>query len=199
MAAPRRRRPARPAPRRGARPPAALPLARVVHLARAQAPGSAARSRARCCGVSAGRPRRRRISSRTTGVAVAVQARTRAPGSSASRPPISRYSGRKSWPHSLMQWASSMATSGHGDARLSSPRKPGEGQPLRRDVDDAVGARREPRHAPARPRRRRGSRRGTSRATPRASSACDLVVHQRDERRDDEAWCRGAAARGAGS
>ena len=36
-----------------------------------------------------------------------------------------RYSGRKSWPHSLMQCASSIATSGQA-SRRSRPRKPGE-------------------------------------------------------------------------
>ena len=111
-----RRARARPAPRRAARRPA---------RSRSRAPPTSSARRRRfgrakprtSCGVSAGRPRRARISSRTTGVAVAVQASTR--GARAARPAARRSPGtpgRKSWPHSLMQWASSTATSGHRDA-----------------------------------------------------------------------------------
>ena len=165
----RRRARARPAPRPAARPPARC-------RSRASSTSSARRRRLgrakprTCCGVSAGRPRRARISSRTTGVAVAVQASTRACGSSVSSAPISRYSGRKSWPHSLMQCASSMATSGTSHV-LQQAAEAGEREPLRRGVDERVA--RPPRCAPcaAGPRSRPASRRGTWRSTPRASSA----------------------------
>jgi len=64
------------------------------------------------------------MSSCTAGVAVAVIATTGAPGSCGSRSPSIRYSGRKSWPQWLMQWASSMATSA-GVFLASSSGKPG--------------------------------------------------------------------------
>ena len=119
-----------------------------------------------------GRPSRARISSRTTGVAVAVQASTRGGGSSASSSPICRYSGRKSWPHSLMQWASSIATSGGASSREQRA-EAGVGEPLGRDVDELVAPRRRMRAQRAgASRRRRASRRGTWPRTPRASSAC---------------------------
>ena len=89
----------------------ALATRRILHLARAQVqvrPREAAHELRRVGGQAS----RARISSRTTGVAVAVQARTRAWGRSASSAPSCMYSGRKSWPHSLMQCASSIATSG---------------------------------------------------------------------------------------
>ena len=48
------------------------------------------------------------MSARTRGVAVAVSARQTACGKRLRTSASWRYSGRKSWPHSEMQWASSM-------------------------------------------------------------------------------------------
>ena len=50
------------------------------------------------------------MSSRTRPVAVAVRAMNGTPVIFERSSRIWRYSGRKSWPHSLMQWASSTAT-----------------------------------------------------------------------------------------
>ena len=49
------------------------------------------------------------MSSRTRGVAVAVKAMTGTQGKWSRNSVSWRYSGRKSCPHSLMQWASSIA------------------------------------------------------------------------------------------
>ena len=56
------------------------------------------------------------MSRRTRSVAVAVKACRLTPGNSSRSRPSWRYSGRKSWPHWLMQWASSMATNRTGAA-----------------------------------------------------------------------------------
>ena len=64
------------------------------------------------------------MSSCTLGVAVAVSAMTGAGRRRGSRSPSMRYSGRKSWPHCEMQWASSTATS-VGGFRASISGKPG--------------------------------------------------------------------------
>ena len=71
--------------------------------------------------------------------------------------PICRYSGRKSWPHSLMQCASSIATSGHASSREQRA-EAGEREPLGRDVDERVArrARRAPCAARSRSRVERG-------------------------------------------
>ena len=53
----------------------------------------------------------RTMSSRTRSVAVAVSAMKGTPGKCVRRSEICRYSGRKSWPHSEMQCASSIAMS----------------------------------------------------------------------------------------
>ena len=74
--------------------------------------------------MSEPRPSRARISSRTTGVAVAVQASTRGGPQLLQQRADLQVLGRKSWPHSLMQWASSIATSGGASSRASA-RKPG--------------------------------------------------------------------------
>ncbi len=57
----------------------------------------------------------RTMSSRTAGVAVAVRATTGVPGKEARTPLSSLYALRKSWPHMLMQCASSTTS------RLSRP------------------------------------------------------------------------------
>ena len=144
--------------------------ARARHLGDPQRRGWGGRSRARAAACRRASPRRSRISSRTTGVAVAVQASTRASGSSRAASPICRYSGRKSWPHSLMQWASSTATS--GQSRSAQQRaEAGEGEPLGRHVDELEVPARHRRHAAPHLARRRGWRPGRWPATPRASSA----------------------------
>ena len=56
----------------------------------------------------------------TSGVAVAVSASTGAP-KRACRPERFRYAGRKSWPHWLMQWASSTAMSESGTPSSAPP------------------------------------------------------------------------------
>ena len=50
------------------------------------------------------------MSARTRSVAVAVSAIIGASGNNSRNEASWRYSGRKSWPHSLMQWASSIAS-----------------------------------------------------------------------------------------
>ena len=129
------------------------------------------------------------MSSRVRASAVAVTARRGTSGnSSASRPSI-RYSGRKSWPHWLTQWASSMAISASGDARSRSQH---------RRAASAPRARR--RAGPAR------RRRSAARSRPRSSGVDvgvqpggrdarllqrrDLVGHQGDQRRDHQAEAR---------
>ena len=64
------------------------------------------------------------MSVRTRGVAVAVNAWMAASGKASRRTASCRYSGRKSCPHWLMQWASSMAKNAT-PARLSNPRQVG--------------------------------------------------------------------------
>ena len=64
------------------------------------------------------------MSPRTRGVAVAVIASVGMPGSASRTVTRRRYSGRKSWPHSLMQWASSTA-SARTFQRASRARKSG--------------------------------------------------------------------------
>ena len=103
----------------------ALPLARARHLARRGGPGWGARSRGRsgaCRRAGRAAPGSRRARSGSPSPCRRARAR---PPARRGAPPISRYSGRKSWPHSLMQCASSMATSGHSRSRRS-PRKPGK-------------------------------------------------------------------------
>ena len=70
------------------------------------------------------RPSCRQMSLRTSGAAVAVSAITGADGKHFRSRARSRYSGRKSWPHSEMQCASSIATSRTGKACRNS-RNPG--------------------------------------------------------------------------
>ena len=134
------------------------------------------------CGVSGPRPSRATISSRTTGVAVAVHASMRGGRTSASRSPICRYSGRKSWPHWLMQCASSTATSGisrSGEQSLEA----GKRQALGGDVEQREVAGRRARHAAAHlGRLERGREIGGRDAT--LLERAHLVLHQRDERRD---------------
>ena len=160
-------------------PPSASASTASTCACRSSAPStSAARSfrfgRAKpltCWGVSAGRPRRLRISSRTTGVAVAVQASTRALGRSARSPPISRYSGRKSWPHSLMQCASSMATSGisHVAQQAAEARRTRAARGRRRPASTRPAAMRAMRRRTSFPSRVEAS---IVAGTPRAFSAC---------------------------
>ncbi len=91
-------------PRAPPGPPSASASAASTTLRASRAPDTSTARRERfgrakprtTWGVSAGRPSRETISSRTTGVAVAVHASTRAPGKAASSAPISMYSGRKS-------------------------------------------------------------------------------------------------------
>ena len=113
-------------------------------------------------------PRLSRMSLRTSGVALAVSASV---GLSVKRftLPIARYAGRKSCPHSLMQWASSTASratwtlsaramspgvarrSGETKRRSSPPERPRAITPLRSDAD-CVAAREAARSPTARAR-----------------------------------------------
>ncbi len=118
----------------------AVALARRRDLVRARARGSGARSRARsaaCRARGRGAPgsRRARPGSRSR----CRRARAAAAARRASAP-ICRYSGRKSWPHSLMQWASSIATRGTVELaqRAAEAR---EREALGRDVDELEAAR----------------------------------------------------------
>ena len=96
-----------------------------------------------------------------------------------------------------MQCASSTATSGQAKPR-SSAAEAREGEPLGRDVDEGQAPGRELRRAA-------GAPRPPSRVEARKVAAhaarlerAHLVVHQRDERRDDERRPGRAASRGAG-
>ena len=80
------------------------------------------------------------MSSRTRSVAVAVSAMNGTSGKMLAQVArVWRYSGRKSWPHSLMQCASSTAMS-RTFQRLQIFQKTGQHQPLRRGVEQAVFA-----------------------------------------------------------
>ena len=131
---------------------------------RPRAAAGSGRAKPRTCwGVSAGRPRRPRISSRTTGVAVAVQARTRAGGRSARRPPISRYSG----PEVVAPFADAVGLVDGHQRDLDVAQQAAEAredEPLGGDVDERVLARRPCAPCGGGPRRRRGWRPGTWRS-----------------------------------
>ncbi len=61
------------------------------------------------------------MSSVTSWVAVAVKASTGTPLKRFFRPARLRYAGLKSWPHWLMQWASSTAIKESGTSRRAQP------------------------------------------------------------------------------
>ena len=106
--------------------------------------------------------------------------------------------GRKSWPHCDTQCASSIANSAIVDAleQLEAARRQ---QPLGRDVEqvELAGAQRA---LDVRALRRASSveLRNAAR-TPSCVQRRDLVLHQRDQRRDHDADARRAAAPGSGS
>ena len=124
------------------------------------------------------------MSSRTRSVAVAESAMIGASGRTSRRSLSRRYSGRKSCPHALMQWASSTATartSKRAEGREEAPRH----EPLRRDVEQLVPPLAEAAHAG------RGLGRVEGRVEVRGGDArrverVHLVLHQRDERGDDD-------------
>ena len=103
------------------------------------------------------------------------------------------YSGRKSWPHCEMQCASSTANSASRD-RAKQIEATRRRQPLGRHVeqveravaDRALDRRRFGRRQP------RVQRRG---AHPELAQRVDLVLHQRDQRRDDDAEARAQQCR----
>ena len=82
------------------------------------------------------------MSTATRGVAVAVAAKIERAPSACATSPRRKYSGRKSWPHWLTQWASSTTKSPISAARRRST-KPGVAEALRRDVEhlDLAGER----------------------------------------------------------
>ena len=127
------------------------------------------------------------MSRRTRSVAVAVNAWNDTPGKSSRSRPSCRYSGRKSWPHWLMQCASSMAmnrtppaAAGAGSAWLPSPTsRSGDTYSSRqRSVAHARD------HLVALVRQQRAVQ--IRRRDAVDAQAVDLILHQRDERRDDQ-------------
>ena len=96
-----------------------------------------------------------------------------------------RYSGRKSWPHCDTQCASSIANSATVRAieQLEAARRQ---QPLGRDVQQIELARREGALDRARSARRSVELSAAAR-TPASRQRRHLVLHQRDQRRDDDA------------
>ena len=96
-----------------------------------------------------------------------------------------RYSGRKSWPHSLMQCASSMARSRDVPTlQILRGNRQASGAPARRR---AAGIRRCASRAGVGAIRRPSSEELRNVAgTPPACKRIHLVLHQRDERRDDD-------------
>ena len=176
--------PDRPGLRPGPRPPARRardgppppPRGGTGWGARSPAPSGA------CPAAGPGAPgsRRARSGSRSR----CTRARGRPAGRASTRP-IARYSGRKSCPHSLMQWASSTATSGHvqlAEHRRGIRGRPGARAPRRRAQYAPRG---QARHAlPHLAGVESGGeiRRGDAARLERL----DLVGHQRDQRRDHQ-------------
>ena len=100
-----------------------------------------------------------------------------------------------------MQCASSTASSAIV-RRSSVCEEPLVAQPLRGDVEQLQPAGAEVGVGPGGPRRRPGSNRAGRRATPCAREEVELVLHQRDQRRDDqrqavEQQCRATGSRGS--
>jgi hypothetical protein len=77
---------------------------------------------------SSQRPSTARMSRRTSSVAVAVSATVTGSPSRRRNSPTARYAGRRSWPHLLTQWASSIASSrtppGHASSASAKPGRP---------------------------------------------------------------------------
>ena len=118
-------------------------------------------------------------------VAVAVKACTTPAARRSRSAPSWRYSGRKSWPQWLMQWASSMATSGRRARHSPEAGAAVAHQPLGRDVEqlEAAVAQAVVGRLPL----RRSTRAVEARRRDAAGDqAVDLVLHQRDQGRDDE-------------
>ena len=114
--------------------------------------------------------------------------------------PSCRYSGRKSWPHWLMQCASSTATNctSHFDEPGQKPVAALAGEPLRRHVEQPVAALAQPgRHRRLLVRAERAVVERRRHAV--ADERVDLILHQRDERRDDDAQPLTAPAPAPGS
>ena len=106
-----------------------------------------------------------------------------------------RYSGRKSWPQSLMQWASSMAKNESGTPVAGS--RASARSSAARATDRAASAGRRG------SRRRRGACSSVASVlltqaagTPQSIKRIDLVLHQRDQRRDDDRQPRHRQGRG---
>ena len=160
-----------------ARAVAALALA-----VRSRCAGSGGRT---CRGSGAARasPSCAMMSRVTAGVAVAVSARTGTPPKRRLSPARLRYAGRKSWPHWLMQCASSTAIrrrSSRHSARRPTPRAP------RAPRSTARTRRPQARDAPRAARRARSVEFRYGRAQADLGQRVDLVLHQRDERRDHQ-------------
>ena len=104
--------------------------------------------------------------------------------------PSCRYSGRKSCPQTLMQWASSIATN---ETRHwpSSASESLLNEPLRREVEELQRGRRGCSERMAFCRSPAGSVLSRHAAgTPQSLQGVDLVLHQRDQRRDDQRQAR---------
>ena len=127
------------------------------------------------------------MSRRTRAVAVAVYACRLMPGSSWRRRPSCRYSGRKSCPHWLMQCASSTATklTRHDGEQRQEPVAAVADEPLRRHVEQPVAPLAQ---AGDDGRLLVGGKRAVveRRRHAVADQGVDLVLHQRDQRRDDQ-------------
>ena len=120
------------------------------------------------------------------------------PGNACASRARPRYSGRNSWPQAETQCASSIAISAIC-RRASRSSVPGDQQPLRRHVEQVEPPGLE-RRAPLRP----ASSGSSSECSARRRDAelaqrRDLVVHQRDQRRDDDAPCPAGTAPAPGS
>ena len=160
---------------------------RYVRFARSYGPTRTTGSRRPSCAA---------MSSRTRTVAVAVNAWMEAPGKSCLRRPSRRYSGLKSCPHWLMQCASSIAMN-RTPARATHSRKllaAVAHQALGRDVQQAARAAAHHRH------RRTALVRRLRAVQARCGHAArdepvDLVLHQSDERRDDQREARARPCR----
>ena len=136
------------------------------------------------CGVSAGRPSRARISSRTTGVAVAVHASARA-----SRQVSEQAADLEILRPEVVSPLADAVRFVDGHERTAQigeeAAEAGEAQPLRGDVDQLVVAPGHQAHAPAHLAAVHGGgeiRRGHAAGAERLH----LIVHQRDQGRDDE-------------
>ena len=136
-------------------------------------------------------PRRSTISPRVSASAVAVSAmRGTARESARAGSESWMYSGRKSWPHCETQCASSMANRAMRRAacsRSSRSRKRSVQQAFRRDIEQVEIAAQQTLVRSRRRRRQSSVELRKAAVTPSLAQGVHLVLHQRDQRRDDDA------------